>query len=165
MKTKRTLILCAAMLAVLATLLLSCGAPKTTDELWTDAIYTENTELGEGETTLTVEFVAGEKKIVGMEVELREGLIYTLDGVGYTDLTITEPGKHTLLIEDGYGGSVEYEIYILNSAPTLQYALGENSPTDAEFDRTYYFKDRVAVSIPFEGDEFAMFVVRDQGNC
>lgn len=100
-----------------------------------------------------------EKKIVGTEVELREGLIYTLDGLGYTDLTITEPGKHTLLIEDGYGGSVEYEIYILNSAPTLQYALGENSPSDAEFDRTYYFKDRVAVSIPFEGDEFAMFVV------
>ena len=100
-----------------------------------------------------------ENKIVATEVELREGLIYTLDGVGYTDLTITEPGKHTLLIEDGYGGSVEYEIYILNSAPTLQYALGENSPTDAEFDRTYYFKDRVAVSIPFEGDEFAMFVV------
>ncbi|MBO5480621.1 MAG: hypothetical protein J6A63_05505 [Clostridia bacterium] len=100
-----------------------------------------------------------EKKIVATEVELREGLIYTLDGVGYAELTITEPGAHTLLIEDGYGGSVEYEIYILDSAPTLQYALGENSPTDAEFDRTYYFKDRVAVSIPFEGDEFAMFVV------
>ena len=100
-----------------------------------------------------------EKKIVGTEVELREGLIYTLDGVGYTDLTITEPGKHTLLIEDGYGGSVEYEIYILNSAPTMEYALGENSPSKAEFDRTYYFKDRVTVSIPFEGDEFAMFEV------
>ncbi len=102
---------------------------------------------------------AGEKKIVGMEVELREGLIYTLDGVGYTDLTITEPGAHTLLIEDGYGNSVEYEIYILNSAPTMEYALGENSPSKAEFDRTYYFKDRVTVSIPFEGDEFAMFEV------
>ena len=101
----------------------------------------------------------GEKKIVATEVELREGLIYTLDGVGYTELTITEPGAHTLLIEDGYGGSVEYEIYILDSAPTLQYALGENSPTDAEFDRTYYFKGKVTISIPFEGDEFAMFVV------
>ena len=100
-----------------------------------------------------------ENKIVGTAVELSEGLIYTLDGEPYSELTITEPGAHTLLIEDGYGGSVEYEIYILDSAPTLQYALGENSPTDAEFDRTYYFKDRVAVSIPFEGDEFAMFVV------
>ena len=100
-----------------------------------------------------------ENKIVGTAVELREGLIYTLDGVGYTDLTITEPGAHTLIIEDGYGNSVEYEIYILNSAPTMEYALGENSPSKAEFDRTYYFKDRVTVSIPFEGDEFAMFEV------
>ena len=62
-------------------------------------------------------------------------------------------------IEDGYGNSVEYEIYILNSAPTMEYALGENSPSKAGFDRTYYFKDRVTVSIPFEGDEFAMFEV------
>jgi hypothetical protein len=102
---------------------------------------------------------AEKKKIVAAKVELREGLIYTLDGLGYTDLTITEPGAHTLLIEDGYGGSVEYEIYILNSAPTLQYALGDNSPTKAEYDRTYYFRDRVTISVPFEGDELAMFVV------
>ncbi len=101
----------------------------------------------------------GQNKIVSTAVELREGLIYTLDGVRYTELTITKPGAHTLLIEDGYGGSVEYEIYILNSAPTLQYALGDNSPTKAEYDRTYYFRDRVTISVPFEGDELAMFVV------
>ena len=100
-----------------------------------------------------------ENKIVATEVRLREGLIYTLDGVGYTELTITEPGAHTLLIQDGYGGSVEFEIYILDSASTIQYALGNNSPSTAEFDRTYYFKDRVTVSVPFEGDEFAMFAV------
>ena len=101
----------------------------------------------------------GQNKIVSTAVELREGLIYTLDGVSYTELTITKPGAHTLLIEDGYGGSVEYEIYILNSAPTLQYALGDNSPTKAEYDRTYYFRDKVTISVPFEGDELAMFVV------
>lgn len=103
-----------------------------------------------------------ENKIVATEVQLREGLIYTLDGVGYTELTITESGAHTLLIEDGYGGSVEFEIYILDSASTIQYALGNNSPSTAEFDRTYYFKDRVTVSVPFEGDEFAMFAVYDK---
>ena len=101
----------------------------------------------------------GQNKIVGTAVNLREGLIYTLDGVGYTKLTITEPGAHTLLIEDGYGNSVEYEIYILDSAPTLQYALGENAPTNAEYDRTYYFNGKVTLSIPMEGDELAMFVV------
>ncbi|MBQ7830621.1 MAG: hypothetical protein IJ393_00945 [Clostridia bacterium] len=103
-----------------------------------------------------------ENKIVATEVVLREGLIYTLDGVGHTELTITEPGAHTLLIEDGYGGSTEYEIYILDKPQTIQYALGDNTPSTAEFDRTYYFNNRVAVSVPFEGDEFAMFVVYDE---
>ncbi len=101
----------------------------------------------------------GQRKIVNTAVELREGLTYTLDGVGYTQLTITEPGVHTLLIEDGYGGSVEYEIYILDSAPTLQYALGENSLTNAEFDRTYYFNGKVTLSVPSEGDELSMIVL------
>lgn len=100
-----------------------------------------------------------ENKIVATEVELREGLIYTLDGEPYAEFTIKQPGAHTLHIEDGYGANVEYEIYILNFAPTLQFALGENEPSNADYDRTYYFNDRVAVSIPFEGDEFAMFVV------
>ena len=100
-----------------------------------------------------------EKKIVATEVELREGLIYMLDGVGYTELTITEPGAHTLLIEDGYGSSVVFEIYILDKPQSIHYALGNNSPSTAEFDRTYYFKGRVTVSIPFEGDDFAMFAV------
>ncbi|MBR2321482.1 MAG: hypothetical protein IKA57_05035 [Clostridia bacterium] len=101
----------------------------------------------------------GENKIVGVAVELREGYIYTLDGEPYAELTVTEPDLHTLLMEDGYGGSVEYEIYIWDSAPTLQYALGENSPTNAEFDRIYYFSGKVTLSLPMEGDEFAMFVV------
>ena len=102
-----------------------------------------------------------ENKIVGTVVELREGLIYTLDGEPYAELTITAPGAHTLLIEDDYGGSSEYEIYILNSAPTIQYALGNNSVTTADFGRTYYFANKVTISIPFEGDDFAMFTVFD----
>ena len=100
-----------------------------------------------------------ENKIVATEVELREGLIYTLDGEPYAEFTIKQPGAHTLLIEDGYGANVEYEIYILNFAPTLQFALGENEPSNADYDRTYYFNGKVTLSIPMEGDEFAMFVV------
>ena len=103
-----------------------------------------------------------ENKIVATEVQLREGLIYTLDGVGYAELTIAEPGAHTLLIEDGYGGSVEFEIYILDTHQSIQYALGNNSSSKAEYGRTYYFKDKVMIFVPFEGDEFAMFVVYDE---
>ncbi len=104
----------------------------------------------------------GMNKITATQISLRDGLIYTLDGEALQGLTITTPGAHTLLIEDGYGNSVEYEIYILDSAPTLQYALGENAPTNAEFDRTYYFDGKVVLSIPFEGDEFSMFMVYDE---
>ena len=103
-----------------------------------------------------------ENKVVAPEVVLSEGYIYTLDGLEYTGLTITKPGAHTLVMEDGYGNSAEYEIYILRSVPTIYYALGDNTPTKAEYDRTYYFNGKVTVSIPFEGDEFAMFIVYDE---
>lgn len=33
------------------------------DDLWTNAVYTENTELGEGELSVTVEVAAGDKSI------------------------------------------------------------------------------------------------------
>lgn len=104
----------------------------------------------------------GQNKIVAPMVALREGFIYTLDGTDCVNLTITSPGAHTLLMEDGYGNSAEYEIYILRSVPTIYYALGDNTPTKAEYDRTYYFNGKVTVSIPFEGDEFAMFIVYDE---
>ena len=105
-----------------------------------------------------------ENKVVAPEVVLSEGYIYTLDGLEYTGLTITKPGAHTLLMEDWYGNSAEYEIYILRAVPTIYYALGDNTPTKAEYDRTYYFNGKVTVSIPFEGDEFAMFSVYRKGS-
>ena len=111
---------------------------------------------------LTVHAYRDQFKIVATEVHLREGLIYTLDGVPYTRLEITAPGAHTLLLEDGYGGSIEYEIYILDKAQGMEYALGENSPSKAEFGRTYHFNGKVTLSVPFEGDDFAMFVVYDK---
>ena len=106
-KTKRTLILCAAMLAVLATLLLSCGAPKTTDELWTDAIYTENTELGKGETTLTVEFVAGEKKIVFTLHTNEKTVGEALEALGIVE---GEEGQFGLYIKKANGITADYDI-------------------------------------------------------
>ena len=111
---------------------------------------------------LTVHAYRDQFKIVATEVQLREGVIYTLDGVPYTSLKITEPGAHTLLLEDGYGGLIEYEIYILDKAQGIEYALGENSTSRAEYGRTYYFNGKVTLSVPFEGDDFAMFVLYDK---
>lgn len=116
-----------------------------------------------GEVDYKLDAYSGQNKVVGKAVELREGLKYTLDGEEYTELTITKPGAHKLLIEDGYGGSVEYDVTILDAPPTLHYALGENSPVRAGFNRTYYLGDKVTLSIPLELDEMAMFAVYSDG--
>ena len=116
-----------------------------------------------GEVDYKLDAYSGQNKVVGKTVELREGLKYTLDGEEYTELTITKPGAHKLLIEDGYGGSVEYDVTILGAPPTLQYALGENTPVRAGFNRTYYLGDKVTLSIPLELDEMAMFAVYSDG--
>ena len=120
-------------------------------------------KAAEGEITHKFHAYQNENKIVGREVTLREGLHYTLDGVAYSGLTINAPGNHTLLIEDGYGNSVEYEICILDSAPTIQYALGNNTAVNAGYGRTYYFSGRITLSIPNEGDDLAVFTVYKNG--
>ena len=60
---KLTLTSLLSLILVLCTV--SCaGTPqKEADELWQDAIYTEDTVLGEGARTAVVEYVIGEKKI------------------------------------------------------------------------------------------------------
>lgn len=63
MKTKFTratvFVLCIAFLLSLC----SCGPQDGGEDPWSDAIYTEDTELGEGEKTVTVEVTVGENRV------------------------------------------------------------------------------------------------------
>ena len=62
MKTTRT----AAALALALALILSlaaCGAQQSSGGLWDGASYAEDTELGEGATTITVEVTAEDKPV------------------------------------------------------------------------------------------------------
>ena len=62
MKTTRK----AAALALALALILSlaaCGAQQSSGGLWDGASYTEDTELGEGATTITVEVTAEDKTV------------------------------------------------------------------------------------------------------
>ncbi len=43
--------------------LVSCGQEVSTDDLWQTALYTEDTEIGSGEKTLTVNVTAEEKSV------------------------------------------------------------------------------------------------------
>jgi len=53
---------------LLVCLLTACSQPGTTDHPWADATYTEDTTLGEGNTTLTV-VVAAEGKEITLTVK------------------------------------------------------------------------------------------------
>ena len=51
------------LLLALVICLSSCAAPRDFGELWEGATYVEDTELGDGETTVTVEVKAGEHSV------------------------------------------------------------------------------------------------------
>ena len=50
------------MLCLMMVIFAGCGK-KDADDLWSDAVYTEDAEVGEGEKTVQVDFTLGEKKI------------------------------------------------------------------------------------------------------
>ena len=58
-KTLNSILLLLALIICLS----SCATPVDLGELWEGATYTEDTEFGEGETTVTVEVKAGEYSV------------------------------------------------------------------------------------------------------
>ena len=63
MKTKLTSILCVFLAVMMVFCVTACKEEKL-DDLWATATYTENTTLGEGSKTITVEVTANEKTVV-----------------------------------------------------------------------------------------------------
>ena len=63
---KHTAKIITSLLLIFAMLfcIVSCGEKKTEEGLWATALYTENTTLGEGSKTITVEVTAEEKTVV-----------------------------------------------------------------------------------------------------
>ena len=61
MKTKRIIALILALVTLLA--LASCGKDEPAEGLWADATYTEDTTLGKGATTFTLEVIAEDKSV------------------------------------------------------------------------------------------------------
>lgn len=58
---KKTVSIISVVLCVV--LLVACGAKEQPTGLWADATYTENTALGDGAVSVTVEVKAGDKSI------------------------------------------------------------------------------------------------------
>ena len=64
MKNTTKIIIAAALVLTMLFCIVSCGEKKPAEGLWATALYTENTTLGEGAKTVTVEVTAEEKTVV-----------------------------------------------------------------------------------------------------
>ncbi len=102
---------------------------------------------------------ADENGILANKIEIGENVGILLDGEEFVGTVIETEGEHILTIMDDYGNSCEYPVTIIRTVPAVQYAVGEATATDLSSERTYYFKNEVAISITDALDEFAMFRV------
>lgn len=101
------------------------------------------------------------KTILANAVQLGENISCLLNGEAFTGKTVETEGRNILTVTDAWGNECEYELIIVRTAPVLLYAAGEGSANIVTFDRTYYFKDAVTVSVTDAYDEMAMFNVYD----
>ena len=104
-RTVKTII--AAALALLALVCLaSCAAPTDTDALWESAIYTSDTELGEGAKTVKVKVEAGEKSVT-FTVKTDEKILG--DALIALGIVEGEEGPYGLYIEKVNGILADYD--------------------------------------------------------
>ena len=97
------------------------------------------------------------KTILANAVEFGADVGLLLDGEAFVGTVIETEGRHTVTVFDEYGNTCDYTVIIIRNAPSIQYAIGEGSVNDVSFDRTYFFKDEVTISITDAIDEMAMF--------
>ena len=102
------------------------------------------------------------KTILADRIVLGENIGCLLDGEAFIGTNIEEEGKHALTVMDEWGNSCEYALTIVRKAPDILYTVDQGSGNTVTFDRTYYFKDKVTVSVSDKFDETAMFCVYDE---
>jgi hypothetical protein len=125
-----------------------------------DYFYWEKEPAQAGPNENLYSYSAG-RTILAKSVELGEHIGVIVDGKAFVGSVYEVEGKHVLVVSDAYGNSCEYNLTIIRSMPDIFYAIGEGSAVKAEFDRTYYFKDEITISITDALDEMAMFNVYD----
>ena len=99
------------------------------------------------------------RTILADSVLLGENIACTLNGEPFEGGVVQAEGRHILTVADEWGNTCEYILYVIRSAPQISYATDDGSENAVTFDRTYYFKDAVTVSIADAYDEMAMFNV------
>ncbi len=96
---------CILITFILCVSLISCGEKINTDDLWQTAIYTEDTEIGNGEKTLTVNVTAEEKSIV---FTLHTDKSTLGDALSENELISGEQGPYGLYVKSVNGIYADY---------------------------------------------------------
>ena len=115
--------------------------------------------IADGENLFTY---SDSKNILANSVTLGDNIGASIDGEVIVDTVIETEGKHLLIVSDDWGNNCEYNLTIVRVTPDIHYVVGEGSDNTVTFDRVYYFKDQVTVSISDGFDEMAMFSVYDE---
>ncbi len=102
------------------------------------------------------------KTILANTIVLGENIGCTVDGEEFVGMEYIGEGNHVLTVSDSWGNTCDYAITVIRRAPDIQYAVGDGGNNLVSFDRVYYFKDYVTLSIADEYDEMAMFSVYDK---
>ena len=115
--------------------------------------------IADGENLFTY---SDSKNILANSVTLGDNIGASIDGEEIVDTVFATEGKHLLIVSDDWGNTCEYNLTIVRATPDIHYVVGEGSDNTVTFDRVYYFKDQVTVSISDGFDEMAMFSVYDE---
>ena len=113
----------------------ACGTAVNADELWENAIYLEDTELGTGEKTVTVEVKAGEKSVV---FTLKTDASILGDVLLEHSLIEGEEGPYGMYIKKVNGITADYDVdqsywgfykdgeYMITGVDTTEFSSGES---------------------------------------
>lgn len=103
-----------------------------------------------------------ERSVLANSVSLDGTVRYRLNGEDFIGTVIETEGVHVLTAYDDWGNTCDYTLTVIRCVPEIHYALGEGGGNLVTFDREYYLKDKVTVSIADEYDEFAMYCIYDE---
>lgn len=108
-KMKKTIKSTAAVLLAIVCLmsLAACGGSVSETDVWKNAVYSEDTQLGEGEKTLVVE-VAAEEKTVTFTVKTDEKIVG--DALAEHNLISGEEGEYGLYVKEVNGITADYDV-------------------------------------------------------
>ena len=106
-KTITSIIICIIVAFVFCTSLVSCNNAPGENDIWENATYTEDTELGSGKTTFFLE-VKAEDKSVTFKINTDKNIIG--DALKEHKLVSGEQGQYGLYIKVVNGITADYEV-------------------------------------------------------